>query len=338
MKFLIHFAILLVSVGLSLANNQDWPTFKTIHKKQYTIEEDAQRRAYWQQNVNEINAHNERAKAGQETYTKGVNEYSDLSFEEFSHIYLNARSQRNLTNVPGAKGRTTSAVKTTVNIPASLDLRNTGYVGAIKNQGSCGSCYAFSVVASLEGAYYYKYKRSIILSEQNIIDCSRVTSGCNGGNTAYAFSFIISNGGIDTASSYPLVSSSVAQSCKFNKATVGTTMSYYNYDASSYGSSAGNELFMQQLVALYGPISVMLYASSNFQNYKSGVFKDNICNMGSINHAVTVVGYGTDSVAGAYWIIRNQWGTGWGESGYMRMARNRGNMCYVSSFMLFPTV
>ena len=128
--------VMLLVLSSALAQS-DWSDFKAANRKAYNGEEDARRKAVWQSNIDEINAHNDRARQGLETYTKAVNKYSDMTFEEFSQIYLSARPEKNLTNVPGARERGFAA-KATVSIPASLDLRNTGYVGAIKNQGSCG--------------------------------------------------------------------------------------------------------------------------------------------------------------------------------------------------------
>jgi cathepsin L len=335
MKFLVCLVFLAVlNSSMANLNNPGWTQFKSIHKKSYSSSIEEQTRfSLWSNNTNKIADHNLRYSQGHESYTIGANQFSDLSFEEFtskftgsSHGVINGNHQKR-NGVKSGSART---------LPTSVDLRNTGYVGAVKNQGSCGSCWAFSAVAALEGAYYKKNGKSIILSEQNLVDCSSAYGnyGCNGGMPGNAFNYVIGNKGIDTSSSYPYAG--VTQSCRYNKATIGTTETNWYIDA-SYGSVGGNEAWLQNSVATIGPISVAIYVNNNFMYYTSGVYKDSTCMPGYINHAVTVVGYGTDAKAGPYWIVRNSWGNSWGLSGYIYMARNNGNQCYISSFSAYPT-
>lgn len=144
----------------------------------------------------------------------------------------------------------------------------------------------------------------------------------------YAFDYIKDNGGIQTEDSYPYEAAD--SSCRFDARYVGTTVT-------GYVRLPEDEKALMQAVASTGPIAVAIDASG-FGSYKSGVFYDELCTPDGVNHAVLVVGYGTDEKYGDYWLVKNSWGTWWGEKGYIRMARNKNNNCEISSFAVVPTV
>merc|ERR1712035_215593 len=174
--------------------------------------------------------------------------------------------------------------------PASVDWRQSGYVTPVKDQKQCGSCWAFSAVGALEGQNFRKTGQLVSLSEQNLVDCSKDNSGCNGGLMDYAFEYVKSNGGIDTESSYPYTARDGV--CKYNAANKGDS---------------------------------------------SGVYNEPRCSSRSLDHGVLAVGYGSDA-SGDYWIVKNSWGKAWGESGYIRMSRNKSNQCGVATEASYPTV
>jgi len=308
----------------------EWNNFRKQFRKNYENEEEEQlRRQIFQDNKEIIDKHNRRYIAGEETYEMGVNQFTDLLPKEFESLMLrdlNVTELRSFADFIYTK-------PDDIDIPSSIDWRTEGAVSRVKNQGRCGSCWAFSAVGTLEGTHFVSTHRLIELSEKNLLDCSSVppfrNSGCNGGNPWEALRYVMVTGGIDTEASYPY--QPIQQNCKFDRRNIGAKIR-------GIGTVKTNsEQDLASAVANHGPISVAIYASPRFKSYRSGVFNDPSCIM-QPNHAVVVVGYGHDTHGGDYWIVKNSWGSDWGESGYIRMSRNRNNQCKIASFAVYPLV
>jgi hypothetical protein len=191
-------------------------------------------------------------------------------------------------------------------LPTSFDWRDTNNVTGIRNQGSCGSCWAFGTLAAYEGAISILFDENEDLSEQWLVDCNSQNWGCNGGWFAFGELY----DGVPLESCYPYTA--YDGSCKT------TCDMYYPLDSWFYvGSSSSVPSTDSIKTAIYnhGPVAVAVYVNTAFQSYTSGIF--NTSYSGSVNHAVCLVGW--DDVGGC-WIMKNSWGTGWGESGYMRIA------------------
>jgi len=215
-------------------------------------------------------------------------------------------------------------------LPAEVDWRNEGWVTPVKNQGQCGSCWSFSATGALEGQNFNKTGVLVSLSEQNLIDCSTANYGCNGGDIDYAFQYVEGNGGIDTETAYPYTGQQ--GSCHYNAANSAAGCSGW------VDLPSGDEDALQQAVATVGPISVAIDASSiMFQLYHSGIYQNPFCSSTNLDHAVLVVGYGTSN-GQPYWLVKNSWGTSWGQQGYFMMARNDGNMCGIATSSSYPTM
>ncbi|CAF0715465.1 unnamed protein product [Adineta steineri] len=215
-----------------------------------------------------------------------------------------------------------------------LDWRNQSVVEAVKDQGVCGSCWAFSTAGAIESAYAIKNGTLLSLSEQQLNDCSGGdgNEGCNGGMTDNGFVYVINAGGIETESSYPY--KTVDQACMFNATDIAVKVCDFVQLAS------GDEAVLQQAVATVGPISVSIDAShSSFHLYESGVYNEPTCSqtLFDLDHAVLLIGYGTDG-GDDYWLIKNSWGTSWGEQGYIKMARNQNNQCGIATFANYPII
>ncbi|MED6188322.1 putative cellulose expressed protein 1 [Stylosanthes scabra] len=216
-------------------------------------------------------------------------------------------------------------------VPNAIDWRQNGAVTPIKNQGSCGCCWAFSTDAATEGIHQITTGNLVSLSEQELVDCDTVDHGCEGGLMENGFQFIIKNGGITTESNYPY--KGVDETCDTSKEAppAAQIKGYEKVPANS-------EDALQRAVANQ-PVSVAIDASgSAFQFYSSGVFTGD-CGT-QLDHGVTTVGYGADDDGTEYWIVKNLWGTEWGEEGYIRMKKGidtSEGLCGIAMDASYPT-
>ena len=269
--------------------------------------------------------------AEKSTFSTGITKFSDMTQQEFARTYLNL----NYDALAVANFEPTY-VKVTNAAPSSYDWRNQGRVSAIKDQASCGSCWAFSTVANLEGLYYAKKGVMKTFSEQMLVDCDTQDSGCNGGLMQYAFNWIKSNGGIMYDSDYPYVGTE--QTCKSDKTKYADfKVTGYKKLGSSWSTwSCVDEDEVKEFLYETGPLAIALNADY-LSAYTGGIvdYTSSKCPSSGINHAVTLVGYGTDSSSSMdYWIVKNSWGKDWGESGYFRIRRGNGTCginCYVTT-------
>jgi len=240
----------------------------------------------------------------------GVTKFSDLTEEEFQSMYLNPMlSQWNLHRPmkPAARARDPA--------PDSWDWREHGAVSPVKNQGMCGSCWAFSVTGNIEGQWFLKNGTLLSLSEQELVDCDRLDQACGGGLPTNAYEAIEKLGGLETEDDYSYTGKK--QSCDF---TTGKVAAYIN----SSVELPEDEKEIAAWLAENGPVSVALNAFA-MQFYRKGVSKPLkiFCNSWMIDHAVLLVGYG-ERKGVPFWAIKNSWGENYGEQGYYYLYRGKG--------------
>ncbi|KAL6902183.1 hypothetical protein ACP4OV_005059 [Aristida adscensionis] len=288
-------------------------------------EYDRRFRAFWD-NLRFVAAHN--ARAGGHDHRLGMNRFADLTNDEFRAAYLGAATAGRGRNAVGERYRHDGAEA----LPASVDWRKAGAVAAVKDQGRCGSCWAFSAVGAVESVNKIATGELVTLSEQELVDCSRngQNSGCNGGMMDDAFAFIARNGGIDTEDDYPYTGRDGA--CDLTKKR-RRVVSIHGFE----DVPRNDERSLQKAIA-HQPVAVAIEAGGReFQLYESGVFTGK-CGT-SLDHGVVAVGYGTAEDGREYWIVRNSWGAGWGEAGYIRMERNvtsRAGKCGIAMEASYP--
>jgi len=286
-------------------------SFVAKYNKKYGHDDLVYRYQVFKTNVDFIAAHNKKNLS----YTVGMNKFGDLPFHEFHAKYTGLnRVQRDFIRSKNMDHSHTGLLGGKAN-PKSVDWRSKNAVTPVKDQGQCGSCWAFSATGSIEGAWAIAKSSLVSVSEQQLVDCSGSygNQGCNGGLMDYAFEYVIANG-LTTETLYPYKAAD--QKCKNPLPKKAVTISSYT------DVKANDDNAMETAVAK-GPVSVAIEADqSAFQFYTSGVFSDASCGT-MLDHGVLAVGY--DTLANEkYWIVKNSWGQEWGNKGYIWMARKSG--------------
>uniref|UniRef100_A0A023GMW4 Putative cysteine protease n=1 Tax=Amblyomma triste TaxID=251400 RepID=A0A023GMW4_AMBTT len=301
---MLRFALLCAIVAAATAATSqeilrtEWEAFKSTHKKTYKSNvEELLRFKIFTENSLFIAKHNVKYAKGLVSYKLGINQFADLLPHEFVKMmngYQGKRlAGRGSTYLPPANLNDSS-------LPKTVDWRKKGAVTPVKDQGQCGSCWAFSSTGSLEGQHFLKTGKLVSLSEQNLVDCSSAygNQGCNGGLMDNSFNYIKANGGIDTEDSYPYEAQD--GDCRYKKEDVGAT------DTGFVDIKEGSEKDLQKAVATVGPVSVAIDASQpSFQLYSEGVYDEPNCSSESLDHGVLAVGYGVKN-GKKYWLVKNR--------------------------------
>jgi len=292
------------SCNRNMNYQEEFVEWSTQFAKTYATDDIFSRFNIFKSNVDIICAHN----AGNSSFTLGINEHTDRTLEEFEKFALGA--VRNPARY--------QAVDTVVvhDEPNDVDWRTKGIVGPVKNQGQCGSCWAFAAVAAVEGFNAQKSGKWVSYSEQQVVDCCRGatcggSAGCNGGEETDAIRWIANNGGLCESSAYPYTGRD--GTCKTTCTKVGKVNGVTEVVGEPALITAADSTVVTVAVCASG---------SQWQSYKSGIM-DFACGK-SLNHAILLVGY-----APTYYIVRNSWGTSWGIGGYVHMVRGK-NLCGIA--------
>ena len=302
----------------SLRTQDAFKQWKAKFKKSYLLTEESYRLSIFAENVAKIVDHNERAKKGEFTFVLDVNEFADLTQEEFRTKYLGYKK------IPAQNSNYLVSA-----VPASVDWRTQNKVSAVKNQGSCGSCWAFSAVGALEGLNAIKNNNLVQFSEQQLVDCSQKegNEGCNGGLMDSAFQYVVENG-IETEDAYPYTGSDDTCAAAAGKSS---------FKIGGFIDVPQNSSSQLKAAIALNPVSVAIEADGFwFQFYFGGVFSSS-CGT-NLDHGVLAVGYGSENGKN-YWIVKNSWGGSWGESGYIRIADNGDGpgLCGILLSASYPT-
>lgn len=280
------------------------------------------------------------------TYTLDHNRFSGMNSYEFGeYMGFNYNKEILQNGSPFLRGAIVNEhINTDLNsLPSSIDWRDQGVVSPIRDQGQCGSCWAFSGTATVESAVAIKTGELLDLSEQESVDCSTFKNGytnigCNGGMYDTMWKYVKDNGGICSEESYPYTSGTTKKTGTCQK----TCDPIPETKVSSYVTvKPGSDESMMSALTVE-PVSIAIEADTkSFQLYKSGVYNDFEGCGTNLDHAVVLVGYGS-SYDGDYYILRNSWGTTWGENGYMRISRGSNyetkGMCGLLQDPMYPQV
>nr|XP_019606766.1 PREDICTED: pro-cathepsin H [Rhinolophus sinicus] len=305
---------------VSYRENFRFKSWMLQHRRKYSAEEYHHRLQTFVSNSRKIKAHNAR----NSTFQMGINQFSDMTFEEIKRKYLWSEPQ----NCSATKS---NYFRGSGPYPPSVDWRKKGqFVSAVKNQGGCGSCWTFSTTGALESAIAIKTGKMRSLAEQQLVDCAQNFNnhGCQGGLPSQAFEYIRYNKGIMAEDAYPYKAKD--GTCKFQpKQAVAFVKDVANI-------TINDEAAMVEAVALYNPVSFAFEVTEDFMLYRKGIYSSTSCHKtpDKVNHAVLAVGYGEENGT-PYWIVKNSWGPQWGMNGYFLIERGK-NMCGLAACASYP--
>ena len=308
-------------VSLIQAEENEFKNYISVHSKSYESESEFENRfRIFRDNMAFIRKQNSQ----KSTITLGPNKFTDLTPAEFKSKYL---SPKNAFDTEPAS----EEAELNLELPAQVDWRTKGAVTPIKDQGQCGSCWAFSATGGIESAWIIAGHGMVSLSEQQLVDCAQTygNHGCQGGFYRNAYNYVIANKGLTTESNYPYLAKD--STCNKSKASqVSASIS------SKYNVPANNPTALQAAVAQQ-PTSVSVEADQAiWQSYHSGVVTSG-CGT-NLDHDILAVGYDTTGST-PFWIVKNSWGVSWGLSGYIQIAITTGNgVCGINMTPGYPVV
>ncbi|CAL4121643.1 unnamed protein product, partial [Meganyctiphanes norvegica] len=321
-------------------------------KKNYAnAAEERKRKGIFLSNYKLNEEHNKLYESGRSTFKMGVNEFSDMTFEEVINTMTGSTDhelsirQRRDTNWEYYK-----PINSREELPYQLGFkgfkyRNEGHVNGPKNQGKCGSCWAFATAAVLESHISLKADRLYDLSEQNLVSCVDSTSCDNGGNSHRALAYVMGNG-ISDRRYGPYSSGSNSEN---DEGTCNRGAYKIPYMVAGWKQvTPGNDDHLMNALVHMGPVYISMIIGPKFKGYNSGVFSDQNCrqalednlefeNGGYGYHAMALIGYGAEN-GETYWLIKNSWGTTWGMEGYIKVSRKEENHCGISMRAVIPII
>ena len=315
--FILFFAISSVKTSYIPEDVFYWKEFSAFQdlfgKRYSTFQELETRFSIFRNNLDVILSHNADIR---QNFTMGVNQFTDLTPEEFKAQFVGGFSREGV-DIVGSFGCVPFS-SNALSVPASVDWREKGIVNAVRDQGQCGSCWAFATTANAESVWALSSGQLVDLSEEFLVDCASglgyFNMGCNGGNPDSAFKYMINNGQRSEAS-YPYTAG-VSQKAGTCQKGLPASVHY-----SSCSDVKPNDQVSLKSAVSKQPVVVAIEADTRyFQSYSGGILDSTSCGT-TLDHAVEIVGYGEEN-GQKYWIVRNSWSASWGEQGYVRIARS----------------
>ena len=300
------------STELNTSNDsEEWKQFTNFQdrfgKKYENIQELETRFQIFSTNLRNIILHNlDRT----QNFTMGINQFTDLTPEEFKEQYVGGLKLQLGSYGCGSFSSSAS------DAPSSIDWRDKGAVNPVRDQGQCGSCWAFATTANAESVWAISSGQLLDLSEEFLVDCASgigyFNMGCNGGQPDSAFKYMINNGQC-TEASYPYKAGTTKTAGSCQKCTTAPV-----YFSNCYDVTPKDQISLMAAVAKQ-PVVIAIEADTRyFQSYSGGILDSTSCGT-KLDHAVEIIGYGTENGLD-YWNVRNSWGD-WGENGYFRVKK-----------------
>lgn len=297
-----------------------WESYIRTHQKNYTDQENVSRKDVFRQNMRLIHSTN-RANLG---FQLAVNHLADRTKDELKIL----RGRKVTIGYNGGQPYPYNADEMVKDLPDQLDWRLFGAVTHVKDQSVCGSCWSFGTTGTIEGAYFVKYGHLVYLSQQALIDCSWGfgNNGCDGGEDAQAYQWIMKHGGIPTEGDYGPYYGQDGY-CHTDKVPLTAKITSF------VNVTSGDQNALKVALAKHGPISVAIDASvPTFTFYANGIYYDPKCGNKpeNLDHAVLLVGYGQLN-GKDYWLVKNSWSNYWGNDGYILMSPSDNNCGVMTS-------
>lgn len=325
---------LLDSFTSLFSESDEWKQFSSFqerfNKKYSGLEEFEERFVIFRTNLRAIISHNSDKT---QNFTMGINQFTDLTPEEFKKFYISGLGAKPVGGVGFGCDKFTAVDSSA---PDSIDWRTLGAVTSVKDQGQCGSCWAFSATGAVEGAWAIANEQLINLSEEQLVECATGAMygsfGCNGGQMDGAFKFVQKSGQCSDET-YPYTSGTGQTS--YCKACYPVAFIHACYDV------VANDQLSLKVAVSKQPVSIAIEADTRyFQSYSSGVLTSASCGT-NLDHGVLIVGYGEEN-GQKYWLVKNSWSVSWGDNGYVKIARSESSndpgICGIAMMPSFPSV
>ncbi|XP_022227434.2 procathepsin L [Drosophila obscura] len=329
---LLLLLLLWIACATARVSRDEWESFKAQYGKWYNEYDNIRHYGIYNRTVQMVQQHNSLFAAGSVSFEMGLNEYSD-TMQNLLPFEAEDPPQPYRSDIPVSSIRKPPNYKYYDQIRCGRDWRNCGIISPVGNQGNeCLSCWAFAAAGAIEAHLALKSNRLVQLSPKQLLDCSKLLNrGCGGGWVSVAYTYV-KNNGIARRSSYPYRPQT--EDCRYSKSqSAGSVLGYVTLTA--------NERELAELVYNVGPVTVSIdHIHPEFQHYSRGVLNVKECrsDRANLRHAMLLVGFGSDPKLGDYWLLKNSMGRSWGIDGYLKLARNAGNMCGVASIPQYPLV